>query len=139
MRKLFPVLLLATLTAVGYSQQPPPHIGEWDAKLYSETKEFKGNGYFYFSEDGTLQIIEYEPHRFPITWFGKYVINYSKHPISIDIEWEKEQSVSLPIHGIVRFIGEKKDRMHIVYDTKTRPSSFHSDSPFLWLTKKVKK
>jgi len=137
-RPLRVLAVLAAVISVGCSRQPQHHVGEWHAQSYSETKRFQGNGSFYFSEDGTVQIAT-ESSSPPLVWDGKYRFDYSRDPITLDVEWNKGQSAVLPLHGIVQFIGEGKDKMRFVYSTKERPSSFQADEAFFWLTKKVKK
>jgi uncharacterized protein (TIGR03067 family) len=135
----FPLLaVLAVSLTLGCSRQPQPHVGEWDAQTYSATRQIEGNGRFYFSEDGTVQTIE-EDSSPPIEYEGKYRFDYSTNPITLDIEWNKGQVVVFPLHAIVQFFGEGKDKMRIVYSTKERPSSFQADEPSIWLTRKVKK
>jgi hypothetical protein len=140
MRKFLPAVLLAVLPAalaVGCSRQPQPHIGEWEAQSYSATRQIEGNGSFYFSEDGIVQIESSTSP--PIVWNGKYRFDYSKNPITLDIEWKKGQTAVIPVHGIAQFVGKEKEKMQFVYSTKERPSSFQADEPSIWLTKKVKK
>jgi len=140
MRRVLHVLLLAVLAdvvAVGGSRQPQPHVGEWEAQSYSKSKQPMGIGGFSFSEDGTLRVIQVSSSH-QIVWLGKYRFDYSKNPITLDIEWNKGQTVVSPIHGIVQFAGEGKDRMQYLYSKKERPSSFQAEQTFLYLTKKVK-
>jgi hypothetical protein len=144
MRRVLPVVAVLIIAyVVGCSRQPQHHVGEWQAQSFSEEKQFQGNGSFFFSEDGTVQTwtvprLE-EVSSPPIVYDGKYRFDYSKNPITLDIEWNKGQTVVFPIHGIVQFVGEGKDKMRIVYSTKERPSSLQADEPSIWLTRKVKK
>jgi hypothetical protein len=57
---------------------------------------------------------------------------------TLDIGWKNGQSTVPYLYGIVQFVGERKDKMRIVYSTKVRPSSFQASEAFFWLTKKVK-
>jgi hypothetical protein len=135
MRRVFPVLILAILTAVGCSRQSPPHIGEWDAELYKGAV-LLDRSTFYFSEDGIAQMIFTKPT--PKVIEGRYKFDYSKNPIQLDINW----SDNLVMLGIVRFIGEDKNRLQIIYtwgDDPKRPANFEVNQPIWWLTKKVKK
>lgn len=146
MRRVLPVLFLLVLSltlAINCSRQPQPHLGEWDVKSFKDTnrdtKTFDGDASFYFSEDGTAQIILEESSQFPDVRGGKYRFDYSKNPITLDIEWNKVQEDVSHLYGIAQFVGERKDKMQIVFSTKARPSSFQADEPSFWLTKKVKK
>ena len=142
MRRVHPVLLLtvlATMIAVGCSRQPPPHVGEWDAQAYSEEKRFLGNASFHFFKDGDVQIGIEESSSPPDVREGEYRFDYSKNPITLDIGWKNGQSTVPYLYGIVQFVGERKDKMRIVYSTKVRPSSFQASEAFFWLTKKVNK
>ena len=138
MRKVFSVVLLAILAVAlieGCSRQPPPHVGEWDGALY-----LKGvlldRSTFYFSEDGTAQMISIEMP--PRLSEGKYKFDYAKNPIQLDINWTD----NIVMLGIVRFIGEGKDRMQVIFtggDDPKRPIDSEVNQPTWWLTKKVKK
>jgi hypothetical protein len=138
MRRVLPVVLLAVLVfalSVRCSRQPPPHVGEWDAELYKESV-LLDRSTFYFSENGTAQMIFDKPT--PKAMEGRYRFNYAENPIQLDINC----SDNLVTLGIVRFIGEGKNRMQIIYtwgDDPKRPTTFEVNQPSWWLKKKVKK
>ena len=144
MRRTLSVLaVLAVALTIGCSRQPQPHLGEWEVKSFRDTNRdtitFVGDASFYFSEDGTVQIILEESSSFPDVRDGKYRFDYSKNPITLDIEWSKGKEDLSHLYGIAQFVGEKKDKMQIVFSTKVRQSSFQADEASFWLTKKVKK
>jgi len=136
-RVLTAIAVLAVVLSIGCSRQPHPHLGEWEANSYSDTKAFLGDGIFYFLEDGNVQITlgGFVP---PLVIEGKYKFDYSKDPVQLDIDPTTDNSL-LPIRGIVRFVGDKKEEMRILYSTITRPSNFQEKAASFWLTKKVKK
>ena len=124
MRRIVSVLLLAVIAAVialGCSRQPPPHVGEWQAKSFRDTKTFIADGIIHFLEDGNVQIT-YGGFP-PLVSEGKYKFDYSKDPVQLDIDWTGDNTL-LRIHGIVRFVGDKKEQMQILFSTKSRPSKF---------------
>jgi len=141
MRKLLPVLLLAFLTAVGCSRQTPPHVGKWDAKFYSKGNKPMGRvGTFYFAENKKVQVSWDLPPRPTNVWEGEYIIDYSKDPSQLDINWNNKAMADL--HGIFRFVGEGKDVIQYVYSfakDEPRPTNFDNPDRAYWLTKKTKR
>ena len=146
MRRLFPVLLLAFLTAVGCSRQPPPHVGEWDAEYFSNHKKlyrlpvpYKTSIVFYFSGKNDVQYLTIN-HRqgTKALWEGKYTFDYSKNPIQLNIAWTSGSKVSH--HGIIRYFGSDKKQMQYCFslNDEPRPTNFDNTSLCYWLTKKVK-
>lgn len=135
-RILLAIASLAVALTLGCSRQPPPHVGEWQAKSFRDTKAFVADGIFYFLEDGNVQIT-YGGFP-PLVSEGKYKFDYSKDPVQLDIDWTGDNTL-LRIYGIVRFVGDKKEQMQILFSTKSRPSNFQEEAASFWLTKKVKK
>jgi hypothetical protein len=147
MRRVLPVVLLAVLPlAVGCSQQPQPHIGEWDGKMKVNwtgrgdiRREVEIMSFFYFSKDGKVQKIESDfltgKERVEE---GEYRIDYSKKPVQLEINWLAEgKHYKYP--GIVRFIGENKDRIQYCWnfpENPLPPASFGDAKRCWWLTKK---
>jgi len=143
--------ILAAALAVGCSRQPQSHVGEWDGKMTVTFNRnasrlpplnIEVNAVFYFSKDGKVQktgedfITEKEK-----VDEGEYEIDYSKNPVQLKINWLIEgKNYNSP--GIVRFIGEDKDRMQYCWnfpEDPTPPPSFDNAPRCWWLTKKVKK
>jgi hypothetical protein len=151
MRRLLPVLLFAVLAvalALGCSRQPQPHVGEWDGKMKVDWKSLgvivrviELESVFYFSKDGKVQKIgtDFFTEKEKVQE-GEYKIDYSKNPVQLEINWLIEgKNYKSP--GIVRFIGEDKDRMQYCFSFPDEPpvSSFDNALRCWWLTKRVKK
>jgi len=67
--------------------------------------------------------------------------SYPNHPSTPNLHEGNIDNTS--VTGIVRFVGEDKNRMqfigHIAYSSSPeRPTNFEGTEPFWWLTKKVK-
>jgi len=71
---------------------------------------------------------------------GEYKINYSNKPVQLEINWFIEGK-NRKSPGIIRFIGEEKNRMQYCFSfTDELPvTSFDNATRCWWLTKKVKK
>jgi len=141
MRRLFPVLLLVILSAVGCSRQPSPHVGKWDAKFYSKSNKPMGRvGTFQFAENKKVQVSWDLPPHPPDVWEGEYKIDYSKDPFQLDIKWRSKEMADF--HGIFRFLGEGKDVIQYVYSfvkDDPRPTNFDNPDRAYLLTKKGKR
>jgi len=85
--------------------------------------------------DCTLQVVT-ELNGPPYVREGRYKFDYSKKPIQLDINWNDD----VTLRGIVQFVGESKNWMHIVYSLSSpgRPTNFEAKEPCWWLVK-VKK
>jgi hypothetical protein len=73
MRRTLCVLsILVFALSVGYTQQPPPHVGEWDAEWFTVGKDVPmAICTFYFSADVKVQMISVTPHAAPYVREGK--------------------------------------------------------------------
>jgi hypothetical protein len=151
MRRVLPVLLLVVLVAaftIGCSRQPQPHFGEWDGKMKVEwrsrgviSRVIEIDSVFFFSKDGKVQKIgtDFFTEKEKVEE-GEYKIDYSQKPIQLEINWYIEgKNYKSP--GIVRFIGEDKNRMQYCFSfpDELPVSSFDDALRCWWLTKKVKK
>jgi hypothetical protein len=140
MRRVLPAVLpaiLAVALTVGCSRHSPPHIGEWSADFFLAGDVPVSKGTWRFLDNGTIQAIYEKPPAAPYVLEGRFTFDYSKNPIQLDINWND----NVTLRGIARFVGESKNRMHIVYSSSSpgRPAHFEGKEPFWWLTKKVKK
>ena len=136
-RSLWVIVLLAAALVFGCSRQPPPHVGEWSADFFLTGDVPLSTGTWHFFENGTIQAIYAKPPAAPYVLEGRYTFDYSKNPVQLEINWND----NVTVRGIVRFVGEGKNRMHIVYSSYSpeRPTNFEAKESFWWLTKKVKK
>jgi len=68
---------------------------------------------------------------------GRYMIDYSRSPIEIDISVKDKET----LQGIIRFVGEDRNRMQMLFDPegKKRPVAFEPDLRLVTWTKKAKK
>lgn len=94
-----------------------PHVGQWSGV---DGKGIKGIILFRQEGTGTIQF-ENEQYEF------KYVIDYSKNPIWLDLIYNREGK---PFHAksIIQFVGENQLELRTFFD-KDRPTQFFYEDP----------
>jgi hypothetical protein len=135
MRRVLPVLLLTVLApmiAVGCSRQSTHHVGKWrgESSIVGGDEQHFATWNIY--EDGTIQVVTESPGP-PTVQEGRYKFDYCKNPIQLDINWND----NVTLRGIVQFLGESKNLMHIHYSSSNpgRPTNFEAKDPSWWLMK----